>query len=563
MDRLLKFFKSERKLYITSILIILVWVSPYFILGQNAHLLVLDNLDSNLAWYKILNNSGQMFGSVNANIPQIINGELSRNALYSQFYGIVILFSLLPPMVAYGINQLIVRLFAFIGMHLLLKQHVLKTNDLGSSFIKIGVALTFALTPFWPSGMLSILGMPLALWAFLNIRNGDRSWKNIITITLLPLYSTFMLGFFFFLSALGILWLVDFIRTKKWQPRFFFSILYMTIIYGLIEYRLFVSLLQPHELTNRSEFLESTLNLVQTLKLVITNYVVGSNQDQVLFGIVIMPLSLLALMIILKRGEARNYKLFLGLQLFNFLLSVWFAFWFYKGWEPLKEHISILTTFNFSRYHYLRPIMIYVLFALTLKYFWEHGPKWRKVAIIGVVLQFIVLIPSNEQILYYNQPTYKQFFSVQQFQDIKDYIGEPVSQYRVVSIGIHPDIAQYNGFYTLDTYNNFYPLTYKHQFREIIAAELDKNQQLEKYFDQWGGRCYIFSDELGKNYMYSKYSDKTIKNLDLNTQALKDMGGDYVLSAVPILNADQNHLKLEKVFNEKFAYWEIYLYKVM
>ncbi|MDQ7864735.1 DUF6044 family protein [Peribacillus frigoritolerans] len=35
-----------------------------------------------------------------------------------------------------------------------------------SGWIRVGTSLAFALTPFWPSGMLSTLGMPLALWAF-------------------------------------------------------------------------------------------------------------------------------------------------------------------------------------------------------------------------------------------------------------------------------------------------------------------------------------------------------------------------------------------------------------
>ena len=69
----------------------------------------------------------------------------------------------------------------------------------------------------------------------------------------------------------------------------------------------------------------------------------------------------------------------------------------------------------------------------------------------------------------------------------------PVEDYRVASIGIHPAIAQYNGFYTLDTYNNFYPLSYKHEFRKIIEKELEKNKKIRNYFDAWGGRCYFFT----------------------------------------------------------------------
>lgn len=551
---------NEKRWIIFALIIIAVWVSPYFILGQNAHMRVQDNLDSNLAWYKVLDNSGQLFGALDAHIPQIINGHLQRNAFYSQFYGIIMLFAVFPPMVAYGLSQVLTRFFAFFGLYLLLKKHIIKEEKFG--WIRVAAALTFALTPYWPSGMLSIMGMPLALWAFLNIRNGEKSWKNWLVITLLPFYSSFMLGFFFFLSALGIWWLVDWIRTKRFQPVFFFSIVYMVLIYLGIEYRLVASLLMPHELTNRSEFLESKLSFTQTLWLIIKNYVWTHNQDQSVYCFVILPLSLVALGIVIFKKRWKEEKLFIWLHIFNLVLSIWYAFWFYEGWEPIKRHISILNIYNFSRYHYIRPMVIYILFALSLRIIWSLGKKGRRAAFICVILQLIALVPFNEQIYYHNQPTYKQFFAVNEFSKIKSYIGKPFDSYRVVSIGMHPDVAQYNGMYTLDTYNNFYPLWYKHKFRKIIAPELNKNHVLKSYFDQWGGRCYIFVDELGKHYVFSKNSNKKIHHLDLNTEALKAMGGDYVLSAVPILNAGEDHLKLLKTFDDPAAWWRVYLYKV-
>ncbi|WP_066304239.1 DUF6044 family protein [Bacillus sp. FJAT-29814] len=551
----------ERIYLLVAIMIIALWVAPYFVLGEHAHMRIHDNLDSNIAWYKVLDDSGQLFGSIQANIPQIINGELSRNAYYSEYYGIVELFRFFPPVIAYGLNQAISRFFAFLGMYLLLKKYVIKGEKQG--FIITISALTFALIPFWPNGMLSIIGMPLALWAFLNIHHREQTVISIVTITLLPFYSTFMLGFFFFLSAMGVFWLVDIIRTKKLQWRLFFSIAYMTLIYLAIEYRALASLVFSHEQTNRSEFFESKNNLTQTIMLIFKNYIVGHNQDQTLFGIIIFPLSMIALVIVILQKSWNRDKLFIRLHLTNFLLSVWYAFWWYDGWVPLKQKMSILSTFNFSRYHYLRPMIIYVLFALSLQILWRSHKKWRIAAVVCAVLQLGVLIPSNEQIWYHNAPSFGEFYAVKEFADIKKFIGKPVQDYRVASIGLHPAIAQYNGLYTLDTYNNFYPLSYKHQFRKIMAPELAKNKALKNYFDQWGGRCYLFVDELGKNYLFSKHSSRVIQHLDLNIEAFKQMGGEYLLSAVPIENAKDIQLQLQKVFQSKEAYWKIYLYKVM
>ncbi|MDR4949323.1 DUF6044 family protein [Neobacillus cucumis] len=555
------YLKRERTYLFGALLIILLWVLPYFVLGEQAHMRIQDNMDSNIAWYKVLMDSGQLFGPINGHIPQIINGHLSRDAYYSEYYGMVELFRFFPPVIAYGLNQAITRFIAFLGMYLLLRRYVIKEQNHG--FIRVVAAMTFALTPFWANGMLSTLGMPLALWAFLNIRKHEKTWISIVILTLLPFYSTFMLGFFFLLSAMGVFWLVEVVRNKKAQLRLFFSIFYMTLIYLAIEYREVASLIFSNEKTNRSEFYESKNNLIQTIELIFKNYFIGHNQNQTLYEFIIFPTALIALIIVIMQKSWRQEKLFIGLHLANFLLSVWYSFWWYQGWVPIKEKISILNTFNFSRYHYLRPMIIYILFAVSLQILWKYNKKWRICAVVFAILQLIVLVPSNEQIWYHNQPSFKQFYAVNEFNEIKKYIGEPVQNYRVVSIGLHPAIAQYNGLYTLDTYNNFYPLSYKHQFRKIIAPELAKSKTMGDYFDQWGGRCYLFVSELGKNYMFSKESTKVIKHLDINTQVLKQMGGQYVLSAVPIKNADENRLKLQKVFDSKDAYWRIYLYKVI
>lgn len=554
--------KRERIYVVLALFIIALWVLPYFLLGGQAHMRIGDNLDSNIAWYKVLMNSGQLFGSIHANIPQIIYGQLSRNAIYSEYYGMVELYKFFPSEIAYGINQTVSRYAAFLGMYLLLRKYVIKEYNLG--IVRVGTALTFALTPFWANGMLSTLGMPLALWAFLNIRNGNQYVVSIVTLTILPFYSTFMLGFFFFLSGMGIFWIVDFIRTKKPQWRLIFSIAYMTLMYMVVEYRDFASLIFSKEKTNRSEFFESKNNLVATIRLIFKNYIVGHYQDPTLYQFVILPISLFALVIVIMNKSWKHEKLLIGLHLANFLLSVWYAFWWYKGWAPLKQKISILNTFNFSRYHYLKPMIIYILFAVSLQTIWRFKHSvWKTFVVLLIIAQLAVLIPSNEQITYRKSPSFDQFYAVNEFNNIKKFIGKPVQDYWVVSIGLYPAVAQYNGMYTLDTYNNFYPLTYKHQFRKIIAPELAKSKTLKNYFDQWGGRCYIFVSELDEHYTFSKESKKVIQHLDLNIQALKQMGGNYVLSAVPINNAKENSLSLQKVFDSKDAYWRIYLYKVI
>ncbi len=553
--------KKEQKMILFALIVLSLFVSPLFILGENAHLRVHDNLDSNLAWYKVLTESGVMTGSVDARVPQIINGYLQRNAYGTEFSLIVWLYAFFPTMTAYALSQTIARFAAFLGMYLLLRKHIIPRPE--SAIFCVTVSLAFAMTPFWPSGMLSTLGMPLALWAFLNIRNGEKSWINWLVLTLLPLYASIVLGFFFFLSAMGLFWLVEAARNKSWNIRFLLAICYMTFVFLLVEYRLVYSFLFDEEPNSRDEYFHARLSFWHCVRLTFKNYIIGHHHVATMHTIVILPVTLLAFYLVIKNKLWKQERVFLFLFCLNFVLSAWYAFWFYKGWLPLTERFHFLDTFNFARYHFLRPLVIYVLFALSLKLLWNAGGGWKRAAPRLAIVQVVFMLFFNEEVLFQFRPTVKEFFAEEQFTEIKEYIGRPQEEYRVASIGLHPAIAQYNGFYTLDTYNNFYPLEYKYQFRKIIAKELEKNAAIRTYFDEWGGRCYIFTDELGKNYLYEKDSTKTLKNLELNTEVFKQMGGTHFFSAVPIENAEENRLSLEKVFDSDQSAWRVFLYEVI
>lgn len=550
---------NEKKLILFALLIICIYLSPLYLLGENAHIRVHDNLDSNLAWYKVLGESGQMLDSMDATIPQVING-LPRNAYGTEFSLIVWLYVLFPTMIAYALSQTVTRFVAFVGMYLLLKDHFLKDREY--TLINVGVALAFSLTPFWPSGMLSTLGMPLALWSFLHIRKGKRTWKQFIVLTLLPLYSSIVLGFFFFLFGIGVFWLIDFLRGKR-NYIFLLSIIYMTFIFLVVEYRLVYSFLFDDEPNSRDEYFHARLSLWRVIRLTFKNFVLGHTHVMTVHGIFILTVTLISLYLIIVKKIWREERVFLYLLILNFILSTWYAFWFYKGWLPLTKKFHVMDTFNFARFHFLRPLIIYMGFALGLRVIWNYRKSWKPYAMFFIIAQIILLFGFNDEVIYHKKPSVKEFYSEDLFNEIKSHIGLPQNEYRVASIGIHPAIPQYNGFYTLDTYNNFYPLSYKYEFRKIIEKELEKNKTIRTYFDEWGGRCYIFTDELGKHYMFKKNSKKTLKNVELNISAFKDLGGSYIISAVPIENALDNQLVLDRTFEKESSVWKIYLYKVM
>jgi hypothetical protein len=169
--------------------------------------------------------------------------------------------------------------------------------------------------------------------------------------------------------------------------------------------------------------------------------------------------------------------------------------------------------------------------------------------------------------------SYQEYYSEKLFKEIEQYINKPKHEYRVAGIGLQPGILQYNGFYTLDIYTDIYPLDYKHQFRRIIEKELEKSALLRKTFDETGKRCFLFAAELSgikriSGEIFSRGITRKdsrrlkIKNLEINSKAMKEMGGQYIFSAVEIANYAQNGLSFERIFESSESPWRIYLYKV-
>ena len=149
---------------------------------------------------------------------------------------------------------------------------------------------------------------------------------------------------------------------------------------------------------------------------------------------------------------------------------------------------------------------------------------------------------------------------MQLFEEIDRAIGADKSSYGVMSIGLYPEIAIYNGFYALDSYQRNYALSYNRQFRKIIEGELAKSDNLRGYFDGWGSRCYAFTSATGKAYLYSKHSDLKIEKPALDYNQFKSMGGRIIFSAVPIID---EKLELLNSFERIDSYWKIYVYEVL
>ena len=538
--------------------VIAVYLLPLVILGEDSHVLIHDNLDSHVAYYRVLAESGQVFSGIDSTIPNIM-GDLSRNIYPSDLSLITWLHMLLPPFQAYAVNQILLHFLAFFGMYLLLRRHFLRDDK--DKAIAIGCSLAFALLPFYPFGGLSVAGQPLALYAFLNIRNRSGSWKDWLILLLVPFYSSIVLAFAFFLAAMGLLWLYDLAVRRKANIVFILSVISMGLVFLLVEYRLVHLMFFDGSFESlRSAWAVTGYGLGQALSVSLQNFVFGQYHAASLQHLFVGLSVAIALPVILYKRTLSADRLLIILLMITGIISLWYGFWGWEGWMPLKERVDLFRTFQFSRFHFLHPLLWYLVFALALRKI-AQSIRWGKAIVLVLLIAQCVFCFSSSDLASVRAsggPTYAQFYSVSLFREIKDYIGEDQASYRVASIGLHPSISQYNGFYTVDGYMVNYPLEYKIRFREIIATELEKSPSSAAYFDDWGLRAYIFV----AGFMVTRDKTYVIEDLQLNMDAFTQLGGRYIFSTVLINNAYENDLVLEGEFTHAESVWRIYLYKV-
>ena len=338
----------------------------------------------------------------------------------------------------------------------------------------------------------------------------------------------------------------------------------LTSISFLKEYRLvYLMFFNPNFVSHRVEFLGYPNNFLMILGRSARSFIFSNTSAKSLHWII-------AICVLIALAFQRFKNRFLLLLIFVIALSCLFGETI-KGLDllvPLKESFSLINSFGFDKVNFMLPVVWFIAFAVSLKVILKRKPV---VAWIFIFLQIAFLFCYTEWdiqeggigTLLSNKMSYREFYSTKLFDEIDDFIGLPKESYSVASIGLHPGIAQYNGFYTVDSYQSNYSLDYKHRFREVIEKELDKSPlHLKRYFDGWGSRCYVFVAELPLPYYYTKDLNAVVKNLELNTVALKELGGEFVFSSVEILNAEQTGLKLLKVFERNDSPWKIWLYKI-
>lgn len=557
----------------------------FTVLGTDSVFVYHDQMDGEVLCY--LYQAKYLF--LDSLIPEFMNG-VGKNALTPPAPFFVLFYKVLPPFSAFVTSWYFSMLTGFAGMYLWLTR--LKIAPLTSCLCSV----LFVYLPLLPVYGLSMYGVPLAAWALYSLAETGkiqeskrrRCFRQAGLLLLLAVYaaaSSFVLSGFAVFSAAFLVWLV--LKPARKSKAFLAGCIILLVSWLFWNQALLAQILglTGGYVSHKEEMVISAepffTRLAQT-------FLHGTEHAQAYQQwIALFAAGILAAGIINKKWRNREWK-----RMFCFVgaaFAVAFLCALYT-WEPV---VAVRTAiggpavwFQLDRIYWLNPALWYTILGLAVQWMWgiwiaapENGINRVKTFFPAAVLLTVLLATAvdigragvwkdNIKAILGRETSgisWKGFYALELYGQIEEYLYETTGQaqedYRVVSLGICPAAALYNGFYCLDGYSNNYPLEYKHAFRQTIKPELDKSVYLTDYFDRWGNRCYLFSAEIPGYYTVEK-GGFYFSGFEMDTKAFERLGGTYVFSAAYIENAEQTGLKLlrEEPFSTEDSYYQIYVY---
>ena len=453
---------------------VFVYILPFILLGGNSYIRLHDTLEAEWEWLKLLVDSHTAFRYDTIwTLPQVMNGQ-PRNVYPAGWSINVLLVFLFGSYKAYIVSSLLMRLIGFTGMVLLLKDYFIKRSE--SKYIILICALTFSvISVFIPFG-LSVMGQPIILWVFMNLQSKIKLKLSYLILIFFPCYCS-VVWFLIPFSFLLLLTALYFVRTSKLSRHYIAGLALMIGLFGLINYPMVgTTLIRPGFISHRiaynlymfekPEFWHSLLD--SFIFFTITHYHVAT---------FISGVSFIAVLMVIKPSERLVQALLTGIIIVSLIQGF---YPFFEYW--LGDKVTIIKSLRLNRFSILLPFLWLFAFAISLDKM-DSSQLLKPLVFPLLIAQLFLALAGNDELLHNYRmlcghqkfPGYENYMAPRQFEAIKEYIGKPVSSYRVASFGMSPSVAQNNGFYTLDAVMSLYDLRYKQEFRTIFAGEIAKN----------------------------------------------------------------------------------------
>lgn len=592
-----------------SIFSLLLLLSPLLFYNGVFYVPIFDNLDSTVVWYKILTESGKIFSENSTIIPNMMHG-LPRSSYFGEFNIILWLYYFFSPKTAYIINEILIHLVAFFSMFIFLNKYLVQKKQYYKNIpVYIG-ALYFALLPYWSGAGLSIAILPLVTYSLLNIKNRISTKWDWILLLVLPLYTSFIFIFMFYIIMGGIYLIWTTLKTRKLNVQFFLALFLMGTVFLLTEYRLLYAMfIESGFISHRTEFnIFYTNNFLDTYRKVQMFFLGGHLSHLSGLQYYILPLIIISMILSLSRRRfnqkesmfifilillsfilgiwdvilrqlytlpilisftlylsifSKKDKLFGRLMLLQLFLAFLGASQHYSGLEKFADTLPIFHELNITRIAFIQPFLWGILFSYSALVI---ARKVHFSNIFITIFIFIQIFFSYTQSFYQSTPkseyaSFNQYYAPNLFAKLKKKIPEPLDSVRIVSYGLEPSVSLYNGFYTIDGYSVNYPLQYKHKFRNVIATYLDKkeNSAARKLYDRWGGTVYILTTTVTLKF-YNK--NIIVQHPAFDVKGLCDLDTDYLISSHELNITKKPRLTHLDKFEGESNSWDIFLYKI-
>ena len=592
--------------FIVGLLIACLYALLFVLAGENIIVAPHDQLDNVVdSWLLAIKHINEPIA------PEMMNGVSVAEIKAGSFVD-TCLFTILPDYVAYAVEQLLIMAISYIGMYLTLKE--LEVHPILSMI----TALCFASLPFYTAFGLSAMGIPLVALAAIRI------WKNPTRINLViglcltalfVIWSSLILAGFFLIALLVFMGFACLTKDKSRRAGACYLSLAgsMLLLYLITHPILFtIAAKATGEENTRAEMVPSHMpfNWDAIWTFFTEGHYHSLSNQQYLLPLIVISLAAFGIFSLISKLKhvtlddgydcARHMAAgVLSLVIGAFLIAVFYCAFSSRLGIELRSYLpGSLSSFQFDRLYYAYPTIwfcagglsaeLLVRTALMASKAFDLRPLANALVAMSACLAIVIPVvlteraslfpnhtPVNTNIVAetiiknYIHPeendssalTWKRFYAEDLMNQIREAIGIDQSEYRVISVGLYPNIAMHSGFYTLDGYRGYYSLDYKHEFRKIIAGELAMDEELRVYFDEWGSRCYAFSHEVGQNYTVPKDSELEIRDLRFDLGQLKRMGGDYIISAVPIIKPEQYGLSTVGDFETDDSYYHLYVYE--
>lgn len=575
--------KNGKILFALGWIIVMTAALPYLILKGNMVVPFQDQLDGEVLCYML--HAKYLFTGTDV-YPELMNG-ISANGLFPPAPLAVLLYKIMSPPAAFVCNQIFCMLTAYTGMYLCLKKAV------KNSLIAVFCGILFAYLPLLSVYGLCQYGQPILFYAFYLLYKGKHKRISLGMIILYGFMSSLVLVGYAVLGigALFLLWLVwkRRLRAHKWVLIGWLSLL---VCYLVTNYQLILQVfgIGSQQISHKEMIVRYGQDFAQSFYTVFVKGTLHTPTHQQWIAAAAILVFVLGVCLYGKgKRRMRLAVRLLGAGLcFNLVCALFYAF-YQSGFvaEIRNSAGGIIKEFQVDRVFWLTVSVWYFLLGIVMYLLWEwfrSGVKNRRricAAAGGVGLSALVCVSAATVFYYsdfnknlhrvrlgesYEQITWNDFYAPDVFAQIDAFIGRDKSSYRTLSFGIYPAAPLYNGFYCLDGYSNNYDLSYMYAFREIIQGELEKDENLRKYYDEWGCRCYVLCAQTGINhYLLPKNTDGSVwgeETLALDTEAAKGLGAQYLFSAVRIPNAEELGMTLlrDEPFETPDSYYAVYLY---